>query len=203
MVAPYHQNFFGQEAPPPSPVPQPPLAPPGEDQLAMLIEKKDGQNHFRPGVAQEIMKMLATMRYEFIGGGLPGATLVRIVPFTDAELAAASSSTEYQKALDFVNAKKWVDQQVSLGKVVLAPWWITAPIPERYLTALPASEKDQIRQATSVPYMAILAAPGGMTVAGLSVTTLAIGAVVVLGAAALIGSRIRRRGSVKEAFTFR
>lgn len=203
--APYKNAYFGQEAPPPSPLPAPPLSPP-QAGLEALLEKKDGMYHFRPEVAAQIRTMLRDMRYEFVGGP---ANYVRVVPLSEAELEAraaalATGDPGARAAWDASNAALWVEAQLKAGKVVLAPTWFTAPVPDRYVAAMPASEKDQIRQATSTPYyVAILASGAPMTVAGLSLTTLVIAGAVVLGAAALIGARARKKGSIKEAFSFR
>lgn len=188
--APYKNAWFGaygaDEAPP---SPGPPLDVPAPDAVASLMEVKDGIYHFKPDVAAQILTQLQSVGVVQI----PGSQTVQLVSFGEGTLSTKTGD---------VSARAWVAEKVKAGNVVLAPWWISAPIDSpRYLAAVPKGDKTSIRQGASTPYAAVLAEPGGLF--GLSFTTVAIGAAVVIGAAALIGTRMRKKHSVEAAFSFK
>lgn len=151
-----------------------PAAPaaPTPDAVSALMEQKDGIYYFKPDVAKQILQQLTAAGYSTI---TPGSWLQSTIQL-QAQTPGADS------------AREWVAKVTNAGSVVLAPWWISAPIDSpRYLASVPESDKAAIRQAASTPYTAVLAVPG------ISFMTMAVGAVVILGATALVVNHMRKR----------
>jgi hypothetical protein len=183
--APYKNAFFGQAPPPPpSPPPTEPLAPPA-DLSATLFDKKNGTYYWKPGAREAAMGTLNNMRFIFIGGP---TERVQVVPYSPEEMAAMQTDPALGPQLRALSAANWVAEKLKERKVVFAPSWLFAPIAERELAAIPASDGDRVKEAASTPMVAILAEPEKSLLATLAVP-LAIGAVVVVGGAVLLARR--------------
>lgn len=182
--APYKNAFFGQ-------VPPEPLAP-QPDLSATLFDKKNGTYYWKPAARAAAMGILQNMRFIFLGG--QQIESVQVVPYSPEEMATIQTDPANVGAqLKALSAANWVADKLKERKVVFAPSWLFAPIADRMLFAIPASDGDRVKSAASTPMVAILAEPAPSMLAGLALP-LAIGAVVVVGGALLLA---RRKGGAR------
>lgn len=202
--APYENAAFGQP-PPPATGPPGPLAPGNGGGVTMeqfagqMMDKKEGVWYWKPGAADAIMKMLENYATIFIGGP---TERVEIRPYHPLEIQAMTVPVAGQEQavamLRAINARKWVVDKLEEKKVVFAPVWLGSPVDNREMAAIPASDKDRVREAASTPMVGILAQPAGFSIAGLSVTTLAIAGVVIIGGAMLLMGTKKKGGGSKS-----
>jgi len=119
---------------------------------------------------------------------------VQVAPYHPDELQAMENSPQLKEVLSALNARKWVDREVANGNVVFASSNILQPAAvDKYLAAIPASNRKRVREAASQPYSGILIAPKGALTAGMGMLGWGLAAVAVAGIGYVVVSKNKSR----------
>jgi hypothetical protein len=116
---------------------------------------------------------------------------VKIVPYSQEEIAAMQSDSNAKATLEMFGASKWIEDKLSENMVVFATLGVLVPgLTEKHLAAVPAEEKETVVMTAHIA--PILAEPGFLSRAGM-LTTAAVAVSAIVGGVLLWSVLGRRR----------